>query len=361
MRWLVLLVCLLSACAPRGALVPAAIAPTEVTRDVYIATTRVLTTPLEAGPTRSLNLSYARVKLAFPENRNPGDLGTPGRRPDPTSDIVAVESERLADGQAFQARVARALQALPRGQRDAVIYIHGYNNTYGEGVLRVAQLTEDINANVVSLHYAWPSQANPLGYGRDRESALFARDGLERMIREVRQAGADSLMLVAHSLGSHVVVETLRQIDIAQPGEADALVDEVVLFSPDIDPEVFVSQLRRFRTVPEPFVIFASERDRALRLSARLNGSGRRLGNIPDIQTLAAFPVTVVDVTSFSRGVGHFVPGDSEVLLQLFANAERVDQAFAGEGAGRPGLLPGTVLTIQNATEIILTPVQSLN
>jgi hypothetical protein len=38
-----------------------------------------------------------------------------------------------------------------------------------------------------------------------------------------------------------------------------------------------------------------------------------------------------------------------------------LNAAFQGEQAGRPGLLPGTVLTVQNATQIILSPVTALS
>ena len=31
----------------------------------------------------------------------------------------------------------------------------------------------------MAVHYAWPSAAEPLGYVYDRDSAIFARDGLD--------------------------------------------------------------------------------------------------------------------------------------------------------------------------------------
>jgi esterase/lipase superfamily enzyme len=212
----------------------------------------------------------------------------------------------------------------------------------------------------VAVHYAWPSAGNPLGYIYDRDSALFARDGLEALIREVEAAGADQIVIVAHSLGSLVTMEALRQMAIDRPGSVYRRIDGVILISPDIDIDVFRAQAARIGRLPDPFGIFVSKRDRALALISRLAGQQNRLGNVANVDQVSDLEVTIIDVTGFSQGLGHFTPGTSPVLLQIFARAASVDTAFRGDASGRIGLLPGTVLTVQNATEIILTPVTGL-
>jgi hypothetical protein len=44
-------------------------------------------------------------------------------------------------------------------------------------------------------------------------------------------------------------------------------------------------------------------------------------------------------------------------LIQILSQISSVDTAFDRDRAGRAGLLPGTVLTVQNVTNIILSPV----
>ena len=169
-------------------------------------------------------------------------------------------------------------------------------------------------------------------------------------VPEARRVG-----IVAHSMGALLTMETLRQMAIAKPGSVAREIDGVVLLSPDIDIDLFRSQARRIGKLPETFAVFLSERDRALNLSARLTGSEERLGNLSDPARIAEFEVTLVDVSEFSEGVGHLATLNSAPLISIIAAAAEVDNAFASDVSGRSGLLPGSVITVQNVTEFVLT------
>ena len=94
----------------------------------------------------------------------------------------------------------------------------------------------------IGVHFSWPSAAHPLGYTYDRDSVLYARDGLEQLLRQVSAAGPDRIILVGHSLGSMLVMETLRQMEIRSPAWAQRNLGGVVLVSPDLDVDVFRQQ-----------------------------------------------------------------------------------------------------------------------
>jgi len=255
---------------------------------------------------------------------------------------------------AFKRSLRQALQTRATEDREIVVFVHGFNNTLAEGVYRTAQLAHDFELPGVAVHYSWPSLANPLGYGYDRDSVLFARDGLERLLRTLHGSGARRILVVAHSVGGLLTMETLRQMAPTRP--APKIVQGVFLLSPDIDVEVFRAQAARIGALPQPFVIFVSQRDRALRLSARLTGQRERLGTLQDPSEVADLAVTLFDVTEFAKGLGanHFVAGNSPALIQLFNRLPEIEAAFQRDRAGRTGLLPGTILTVQNATQIIL-------
>jgi esterase/lipase superfamily enzyme len=153
-------------------------------------------------------------------------------------------------------------------------------------------------------------------------------------------------------------MEAMRQLEIERRGQVTELIQAVILFSPDIDVELFRSQALRIGRLPEPFVIFTSRRDKALALSARLTGQRARLGNLQDYEQLADLDVVILDVSAFaSGGGGHFPLAQSPTLQLLFGNVGAVDAALGTDQSGRTGLFPGTVLTLQNATAIILAPV----
>lgn len=363
---LVALTVLVTACSPRGAIVldPAA-AEVGTVRSVFVGTSRGPDpeTGEEFSRNRSAEDRFARFDVSIPPAHQAGTITwtKPRHRPDPQTDFLTTNEVVYDSSAAFRSDLARAIRQRPATAREVIVFVHGFNNTFAEGMYRIAQLSNDLKVENVVVHYSWPSRANPLGYAYDRDSALFARDGFERLLKEVSAAGASRIVIVAHSMGSAVTMETLRQMAIAHDRSVLPRLGGVVLISPDLDVDVFRSQARRIGTLPQPFLIFTSKKDRALALAARLSGETKRLGNVTDVKELADLKVTLIEVSAFSTGAGHFTPGTSPALLSLLGQLSAVDQAFSLDQTGRTGLLPGVVLTVQDATQVILAPVTALS
>lgn len=358
-----LVLCLVAAaaCTPRGVLTiypPAA--EVGAVQEIFVGTTRAIDPETRSfGRGRSEVEHFARFEISVPPDRELGEISFPRRhsKPDPQKDFLTTEQELHVSAKEFRSDLSTAMRALPRGKRDAVIYVHGFNNTFSEGLYRIAQLSHDLEMPGVTLHYSWPSAGNPLGYVADRDSSLFARDGLERLMQEVVASGAERIVLVAHSMGSALTMEALRQIAIRGDTNLMRRMAGVILISPDIDVDVFRTQARTYGALPQPFLIFGSSRDTLLGLSARLTGQPDRLGNLQDISKVADLNVTFLNTGAYSEGAGHFNLGDSPALLQLMQRIGEVDSAFGSDQRGRVGLLPGVVLTVQSATQIVLAPV----
>lgn len=361
-RFVFLLVALtLAACAPRARLV---MAPAEVTRGetqtVFVSSSRKALSVLNLTEKRSSGLVYMRYDISVPPKRALGEISWPTGTVDPETQFIVTRADDLGGTKGFRAGLAGALRAKAPDDREVIIYVHGFNNTFADGVLRITQMAHDFKMPGVAVHYSWPSAGHPLAYAYDRDSVLFARDGLESLIQQVQAAGARRVVLVAHSVGSQLVMEVLRSMAIAQPGTVDDQIAGVILISPDVDIDVFRSQARRIGELPDPFGIFVSRRDKVLLLSAQLTGQRNRLGNVKNVDDVADLDVTIVDVSEFSSGAGHFVAGSSAAVISIFARPGALASAFAGDRSGRVGLLPATVLTVQNATEIILYPATGL-
>lgn len=354
---LVLCLAVLAACAPRGDLtmMPQAASVGTVQR-VFIGTTRQTDASGGYDGKRSEALSFARYDISIPPERELGEISWPkrGRTPDPTTDFLTTDRMRFDAPGKFRAELAQAM-AASRG--DAVIFVHGFNNTFSEGLYRIAQLSHDLEMNAAIVHYSWPSAAEPLGYVYDRDSAMFARDGLESVIRQVRESGARRITLVAHSMGSALLMESLRQMSIRGDTASLSRISGVVLISPDIDVDLFRMQAKAMDRLPQPFLIFGSDKDKVLRLSALLTGQSERLGTLTDITRLADLEVTYLDIAAFSEGSGHFTLGNSPVLLQLLGGIGDVGRAFDSDRAGQTDLLTGSVLTVRTATRVVLDPV----
>lgn len=360
MRWLTLLMMiLLIGCSDRTAapIVPDAL-NVGVNRTVFIGTTRAKNAAGEFGIGRSQRLSLLQSEVSIPPNREIGTVSDGFDRPKPERDFTLASLSQHNDPQSFTTALKREIDRSSRGRREVTVFVHGFNNSFADAAFRMAQLGHDLELPGALVTYAWPSRANPLGYEYDQDSALFARGGLAQLLRAVAAAGDPDIVLVAHSMGSYLVMETLRQLEIAEPGWAERSLSGVILMSPDLNVDLFRAQLSRFQTVPEPFVVVVSRRDIILRFSARLRGERSQLGNINNAQDLGDLPITVLDVSAFSdpQSGNHFIAAGSPALIQILKRSNELDREFLRGTAGSTLVIPGQRRVMSRAVEVNVTP-----
>ena len=348
---------LLSACTARGplAMVPDGTPPGESVV-VFQASNRAYGSLQPPRRGRVPVNDYDRFVIRVPEVRDPGDVAIPDGAPRPDRHFLVADATDLGDAAGLTRALRRELSLRPAGDREISVFVPGYNMSAAQSLARTAQLSHDLGIPGITALYSWPSAASVLGYAYDRDSTLYSRDGYESFLRAVAQSRPERLLLVAHSMGALLTMETLRQIEISDPGWTRRNLGGVVLISPDIDLDVFRSQVARIGDLPQPFVIFVSEKDRVLTLSAQVAGDGARLGTVTDPAVVADLDLTLIDISRFSSGVGHFDFGRSPALLSIIGQMARVELSFENDPAARSGLVVGTLLTVQNATRIVLSP-----
>ncbi len=355
MRYFILLFLSLSlaACVDRtiSEIVPTALS-VGTPKTVFASTTRAREPDGSFGFRRGEALQFLETTVSIPPSHTPGSLKFSYANPNPQKEFVLAEVEQLNGAQGLRQHL--------RGQDDVTIFVHGYNSTQTETIFRAAQLSRDIGIPGTTLVYSWPSRATGYGYAYDLDSMLFARDGLEQTIRELKSMGVKRVILLAHSMGSALSMEMMRQAELQEPGWSKRNLDGVVLISPDLDVDLFRSQMSRIATPPDPFIVMVSQKDKILNVSARLRGTaeGERLGNISSIETLQEFPINVIDTTAFNSDAqsSHFVAATSPALLAILSSLRRVSNTFGPDE--RPGidiLVPPSERNPTGATEIVLT------
>jgi esterase/lipase superfamily enzyme len=351
----------ITGCGPRADLVPdpEAMAGTNSVA-VHVGTTRARSPDGLWSRSEPGALNYAVVDISVPPERAPGLVTLPGGRPDPRRDYLTRRIETFPDRAAFQAEARRAL-AGGRGREEVIVTVHGFNNVMGDGVFRTAQMVADFGIPGPVFHYAWPSRGAPLGYAADRDAVLVARRGLQEMLQDLAAAGAREIVIVAHSMGTQLTMEVLRQMALGGDRATLARLGGVVLMSPDIDPALFREQAEDIGDLPDPFVIFTSREDPALRLSARLTGHADRLGNISTVEEVAGLDVIVIDLSGADDAASrHLAAATSPTMISFLRQTEAVRRGIADSTSGQTGLLPGTVLLAQDATAVMLAPVTAL-
>ena len=146
----------LAACATRGelAFMPAGAVPGTIER-VWVSTARASApAPALYSSARSANPQFARFDISVPPKREEGTVTFSKRnKVDPQTDFVVTNVQRLHDDRAFLSAVNAEVARRPPANRDAVLFIHGYNTTFAEGLFRQAQLQHDFGRRGVSVHF----------------------------------------------------------------------------------------------------------------------------------------------------------------------------------------------------------------
>ena len=351
---------MLAACATRGelAFMPAGAAPGTVER-VWVSTARASApAPALYSSARSANPQFARFDISVPLRREQGTVTFSKRnKVDPQTDFVVTSVQRLHDDRAFLSAVNAEVARRPPANRDAVLFIHGYNTTFAEGLFRQAQLQHDFGRRGVSVHFAWPSEASTLAYVADRESALYSRDALEMTIATLGRSNVTRMDLIAHSMGGFLLMDTLRLMARTDNAAVFRKLNAVVLISPDIEIDVFRKEAEPVLARGVKIYVIVSKGDRALKISARLRGEHERLGSIKSADELGGLPVTVVDLSAVKSTdtLGHFKAGTSPNVI-AFVNALHKSGVGVFNEGKRRGLIEGSVAIVQQGTDILLAP-----
>ena len=279
------------------------------------------------GGERAQSVSYATVTVAVPPTHVPGKIEWPSRAPgNPETDFVVRDAAYLDSEKQFIKTLNTQLAMRPPGKRRVFVFIHGYNTMFAEGLYRFTQIVDDADAPAVPVLFTWASRGHVTDYVYDSNSATAARDELEHTLRLVFASNAEEVNILAHSMGNWVTVEALRQIKISAKLPPMNKLGAVVLAAPDIDIDVFKSQMRRFGKPRKPFFVIVSHDDKALRFSDFIAGGKERLGsytNDAELTELGAVVIDLTDVKATDRG-------NHAKFAQLAEIAPEMRQVFEG-------------------------------
>jgi esterase/lipase superfamily enzyme len=273
----------------------------DVTRHrVFITTTREASDAVGAlySTTRSSDLGLSSVVVTVPPTHEVGQLERPTRLPpDPRTEFTIIEPIIFRTDESFITEVNRELARRPPGQRSLLLFVHGYNTSTSDAILRLGQFVEDSGFPGVPVLFTWASAAQVPRYVYDLNSALVARVKLKEMADILRRTRAERFDILAHSMGTFLIMEGLVDAHLSGTLNVRGQIDHIVLASPDIDIDLFKTQLGILpRSIVDRIFILVSKDDGALSVSRRLAGGVDRVG-AADAEELDELGVTVIDLS----------------------------------------------------------------
>jgi len=270
------------------------------------------------GIERGSALAFGAVKVSVPRDHRAGQLETPSIvrlefSSDPKRHVMLQSVEPMSPD-AWRAELSK--RAAAHDQPGVLLFIHGFNVSFSNAALRTGQLAYDLAFPGASMFYSWPSRASISDYNADQQTAEWAIPNLENLLSEVSKLAAGTpVYVIAHSMGNRVFTRAFERLLAVDPRRRAAF-RELVLTAPDIDTEIFRTQIApRILGVGPRVTLYASDNDSALNASRRLSAGYRRLGQAGN-EILVLPGMDTVDASKVKTDLlGHSYFGDSDTVI----------------------------------------------
>ena len=183
--------------------------------------------------------------------------------------------------------------------------MHGFNETFATAAYTAAELCHFLGREQVCAFFTWPASTTGnflISYTTTTESADYAVEHLKKSIRALAMTpGVEGLQILAHSRGTALTLSAIRELGLeaiaAGKEPVDVYkIDNLVLFSPDIDVDLAAQRITGFLSDPDlvtvwpegklprvlrsRLTVYTSPDDRALLVSRILFRSRKRAGQL---------------------------------------------------------------------------------
>ena len=235
---------------------------------------------------------------------------------DPKSHFTIKEMSVLSREQ-FIAKARERVNGSRSFKDQAVVFVHGYNNTFDYALYRTAQMAYDLKFDGAAFLYSWPSLGDFSGYGYDRESSMQAEPYLRQYLELVlKETGAKEVSVIAHSMGNLPLLQVLR--DVGPTLGPDVRLNQIIMAAPDIDRNVFENIAADLQKYGRGLTLYASANDRAMQAARRVAGGIPRAGDVPLEGPIIIEGIDTIDVTQTSLdylALNHSIYAEKSALL----------------------------------------------
>ncbi len=194
------------------------------------------------------------------------------------------------------------------GKERALLFVHGYNNGFKDAIEHVARIAAASEYYGQVYLFSWPSSARTLNlnYAAEMDFAEQAEVNLTSFIKAIMSSGdLLGLDVVAHSMGSQIVLRTLDSIrplfDRRLSDNDKVRFGQIIFAAPDVSSLVFKQKVVPFSYFADRITVYASSNDGALDFSGWLRGSGDRAGYVSSDGPIEVDGIQVIDVTGTQR------------------------------------------------------------
>jgi esterase/lipase superfamily enzyme len=217
----------------------------------------------------------------------------------------------------FLALVRERIGGSTAFKDQAVVFVHGYNTGFDYALFRTAQMAYDLKFDGASFLYSWPSGGGFTSYGYDRESSEQAEPYLREYIdMVVKETGAKSVSVIAHSMGNMPLLRVLQSLGPSLPPGVQ--LNQIILAAPDVDRNLFENLAANIKQYGRGVTLYCSSNDRAMAAARRVAGGVPRAGDVPADGPVVLAGIDTIDVSLTSTdylALNHSSYAEKSVLL----------------------------------------------
>ena len=232
----------------------------------------------------------------------------------------------------YWSAISSRLAKLGISERDAVIFVHGYNVSFENAAVRAAQIGFDLSVKGAMAFFSWPSQGAFKGYAADEATIEASEPFIAEFIEDfVRRSGAEKVHIIAHSMGNRGVLRAIDRIANKAQRHTGVLIGQVILAAADVDADTFRDLCGAYGRVSRRTTLYVSSRDLAIEASRWLHDFARA-GLLPPIMIVPGIDtinVRNVDLTTLGHGYVADARGVLEDMHELLVHDAPPDRRFA--------------------------------
>jgi esterase/lipase superfamily enzyme len=276
---------------------------------------------------RDSTLHLGLCKVFVPESHKIGSTGSGWweRFKSGVDDRLKLTNVNELQAATFWAQIKQQLNSLELADRDAVIFVHGYNVSFEEAAIRAAQIGVDLAVTGAMAFFSWPSRGTKRAYTTDEASIEASELHIANfMVEFAERSGASKIHIIAHSMGNRGVLRAVSRIASQAEQRTHVPFDQIILAAADVDAETFRNLCSAYSRVSRRTTLYVSSRDRAVEASKWLHDFPRA-GLLPPVMVTTGIDtinVTNADLTMLGHG---YVAEAREVLTDMHNLLEHGD------------------------------------
>jgi esterase/lipase superfamily enzyme len=255
--------------------------------------------------------NYGTAEIVVPKAHMIGSMGSPWwKRLFNGDDRLSISGFSTLSDELYFEHIRRVFRG---SQETATYFIHGYNTSFEEALLRAGQIGFDLSlSNGIGL-FSWPSKGEIKDYTVDERAMEQSKYAVAQFIEDLAASlKGQKINFIAHSMGCRCFASAMEVLHL-RCSPALASIDKVILAAADIDQAIMKDMGEAITMHAEMSTSYVCSKDLALQASGAVH-AGARVGFYPPPFTMDNLDTVQVNKSRL-ESFGHAYVADNEDLI----------------------------------------------